>query len=155
MKKIIFAALLLSVGIIFPSYVNAQTLIEAIEAGDNQTVCTLLENGAGALPQTESFAKAFGARDSLGLVQTLVPLEKWKRDALAELLQNWLELLEMAMVCRSGVQTPSGLARELASTRSSRELHDAAMHLKKALDYCLSNVSPAAVCGYLQWVLRE
>ena len=116
---------------------------------------TLLENGAGALPQTESFAKAFGARDSLGLVQTLVPMEKWKRDALAELLQNWLELLEMAMVCRSGVQTPSSLARELASTRSSRELHDAAMHLKKALDYCMSNVSPAAVCGYLQWVLRE
>ena len=26
--------------------------------------------------------------------------------------------------------------------------------LKKALDYTLSNVSPAAVCGWLSWELR-
>ena len=46
MKKIILAVLLLAVGIIFPSYVRAQALIEAIEAGNNEAVCTLLENGA-------------------------------------------------------------------------------------------------------------
>ena len=115
----------------------------------------LLENGESAAPQTESFVKAFAARNSLGLVQTLVPMEKWKRDALAEILQSWLELMEMAMICRSGLQTPSPLARELAASRSSRDLHEAAIILKKAVDYCMSNVSPAAICGYLQWALRE
>ena len=63
MKKIIFAALLLSVGIIFPSYVNAQTLIEAIEAGDNQTVCTLLENGADPEETNTRFETPLNERD--------------------------------------------------------------------------------------------
>ena len=27
-------------------------------------------------------------------------------------------------------------------------------YLKKALEYARSNVSPAAVCGYLSWALR-
>jgi len=114
----------------------------------------LLENGGGAAPQTESFAAAFAARDSLGLTQTLVPMEKLKRDALLEILKTWLELTETALLCRSGVQVPSAQARLLASSRSSRELHDAAQHLKKAVDYAQSNVSPAAICGYLCWALR-
>ena len=115
----------------------------------------MLESGADAVPQTERFAEAFSARDSLGLVQTLVPMEKLKRDALLEILQSWLELTENALLCRSGIQVPSAKARLLASSRSSRELHDAAGHLKKALDYAQSNVSPAAVCGFLAWALRE
>ena len=115
----------------------------------------LLESGGSADPQTEQFAAAFAARDSLALVQILVPMEKWKRDALAEVLQNWLELLDMALVCRSGIQPPSALARQLAASRSSQDLHEAARKLKKAVDYCQSNVSPAAICGYLAWALRE
>ena len=115
----------------------------------------LLESGGSVEPQTESFAEAFAARDSLRLVQTLVPMEKWKRDALASVLQSWLELMEMALACRSGIQSPSPLARQLAASRSSQELYAAAEKLKKAVDYCLSNVSPAAVCGYLAWTLRE
>jgi DNA polymerase-3 subunit delta' len=115
----------------------------------------LLESGGSVEPQTESFAEAFAARDSLRLVQTLVPMEKWKRDALASVLQSWLELMEMALACRSGIQSPSPLARQLAASRSSQELYAAAGKLKKAVDYCLSNVSPAAVCGYLAWTLRE
>ena len=115
----------------------------------------LLESGGSVEPQTESFAQAFAARDSLRLVQTLVPMEKWKRDALASVLQSWLELMEMALACRSGIQSPSPLARQLAASRSSQELYAAAGKLKKAVDYCLSNVSPAAVCGYLAWTLRE
>ena len=114
----------------------------------------LLEGGASLPPQTVSFARALADRDTLALVQTLVPMEKWKRDALAEILQSWLELTESALVCRSGIQTPSAQARQLAENRSSPELREAAGHLKKALDYTLSNVSPAAVCGYLAWALR-
>ncbi len=114
----------------------------------------LLENGDSVPPQTEGFVKAFAGRDSLTLAQTLVPMEKWKRDALAEILQSWLELVEGALTCRSGVQAISPLARQLAASRSGPELYEAAAHLKKAVEYTMSNVSPAAVCGYLQWALR-
>jgi len=115
----------------------------------------MLENEGAADPQTENFAKALAARDSLGLVQTLVPMEKWKRDALAEMLQSWLEMVESALVCRSGVPVPSPASRLLASSRSSRELHEIAQCLKKAVDYAMRNVSPAAICGYLAWELRK
>ncbi len=114
----------------------------------------LLESGEGLPPQTESFVKAFSVRDSLGLTQTLAPMEKWKRDALAEILQSWLEILESAMVSRSGVHTVSAHARLLAQTRTAQDLHDGALCIQKALDYTKSNVSPAAVCGWLAWELR-
>jgi len=114
----------------------------------------LLESGEQLPPQTEGFVNAFSARDSLGLTQILVPMEKWKRDQLAEILQSWLELLESAMVSRSGVQTVSAHARELAQRRTAQDLHDAALCIRKALEYTKSNVSPAAVCGYLAWELR-
>ena len=109
----------------------------------------------GALPtQTEQFIRAFSARDSLGLTQTLVPLEKWKRDALTELLESWLELTEQALACRTGGAKAGKMARQLAESRSSTELMDAVNALRKALAYTGSNVSGAAVCGWLQWSLR-
>ena len=114
---------------------------------------SLLE-GDTVPPQTESFVKAFSTKDSLGLTQTLVPMEKWKRDALAEILASWLELTESALFSRSGIRAVSPLARQLAQNRTASELHDAAKLLKKALEYTQSNVSPAAVCGWLQWELR-
>ena len=114
----------------------------------------LLESGDKLPPQTETFVKAFAARDALGLTQTLAPMEKWKRDALAEILQSWLELLEGALTSRSGVQAVPSHARILAQNRSARELNAAAMCLKKALEYTKSNVSPAAICGWLAWELR-
>lgn len=114
-----------------------------------------LLSGGGEIPvQTENFVKAFAGKDALLLVQTLVPMEKWKRDALAEILQTWLELLESALASRSGIHAISPHARLLAQTRSAPELRDAVMELKKAVEYTQGNVSPAAVCGYLQWVLR-
>ena len=114
----------------------------------------LLE-GDGALPQqTESFVEAFARKDALLLTQTLVPMEKWKRDALAEILAGWLELLESALVSRSGLHAVSSHARHLAQSRTASELHSAIQNVKKALEYTQSNVSPAAVCGWLAWELR-
>ena len=115
---------------------------------------TLLESGSAVPPQTEAFVESFCEKNTLLLTQTLAPMEKWKRDPLAELLQSWLELLEGALACRSGQATTSNHARQLASRRSSTELYHAAMTVKKALDYTMSNVSPAAVCGWLLWELR-
>lgn len=114
----------------------------------------LLESGEGVSPQTLGFVEAFSGKNSLTLVNTLVPMEKWKRDALSQILRQWLELMENALVCRSGVPAVSPLARQLSQTRSASDLLDAAQTLRKALDYTQSNVSPAAVCGYLQWALR-
>ena len=114
----------------------------------------ILENGDDVPVQTEGFVRSFAARDPLGLVQTLVPMEKWKRDALVEILQSWMELTEEALACRIGGVRAGSLARSMAEGRSSAELMDAVRTLRKALDYARSNVSPAAVCGWLQWALR-
>ena len=114
----------------------------------------LLEEGGELPQQTRQFLDAFGGKDALGLVQTLTPMEKWKRDALAEILRQWIELLESALASRSGIQAVSPQARELSRRRTAPELHRAIRTLKKALEYTMSNVSPAAVCGWLSWELR-
>lgn len=115
---------------------------------------TLLEEGASAAPQTQSLVQAICNRDALLLLQTLVPMEKWKRDALEEMLNMWLETAEEAFASRSGMQAVNPLARQLAAARSSSDLHTIIGHLKKAVDYVQSNVSPGAICGYLEWALR-
>ncbi len=114
----------------------------------------LLRNGEAVLPQTEGIIEALANKNALALMQTLVPMEKWKREALAEALAGWLEILENALLSRSGIPVISPQARKLAQMRTGEELHEAALHLRKALEYTGSNVSPAAVCGYLQWALR-
>ena len=114
----------------------------------------MLKEGSELPPQTESFVRAFAARDALGLTQTLVPMEKWKRDALTEILNSWADLLESAIVCRSGGVAVSAQARSLSTGRSAQELLTALKAVRKARDYAMSNVSPAAVCGYLVWALR-
>ena len=114
----------------------------------------LLESGDRIPPQTEDFLRAFGEKNTLLLTQTLVPMEKWKREPLLEILQSWLELLEGALACRSGAQTVSSHARLLAQRRTPGELYAACNSLRKALDYARSNVSVGAVCGWLLWELR-
>ena len=114
----------------------------------------LLEAGSQLPPQTEQFVRAFSSRDNLLLTQTLVPMEKWKRDPLAELLEQWVELLEGALTSRAGLEAVSAHSRELAQQRTAAEIHEAVLAVKKALDYTRSNVSPAAVCGWLFWALR-
>lgn len=115
---------------------------------------TLLE-GSNALPQqTVEFARAFAGRDTMGLVRVLVPMEKWKRDQLIPTLQQWLLLLEESLACRAGGRAISDLARTISANRSSADLMAAIRQLQKCIEYAQGNVSPAAVCGYLQWALR-
>ena len=114
----------------------------------------LLEEGGVQCPQTEAFAAAFQSRNTMGLVQTLVPMEKWKRDQLLPVLNRWLEVLQNALLCRSGIPATTEMARQLSVARSSQELMTAISHIQKAILYTQGNVSVAAVCGYLQWVLR-
>ena len=113
-----------------------------------------LDSGDALPPQTESFVRAVAQRNKLELALTLAPMEKWKRDALVEILQSWLEILESALASRTGVENVSSLARQIAQQRSAGDIRQAVWTLKKAREYTLSNVSPAAVCGWLAGALR-
>ena len=115
----------------------------------------LLKDGAKASPQTEAFVRAFARRDSLELTQTLVPMEKWKRDDLLTELRNWQELCEGALTWRLSGNPVPALSRTLAESRGSGDLMRAIRQLEKAREYALRNVSPGAICGWLVWALRE
>ena len=104
--------------------------------------------------QTVNLVQAFCDRNNLLLVQTLAPMEKWKRDQLLPLLQQWLEIFEGALACRGGMQAISPLSTRLASQRSAQELNAAIGVLQKAMEYANSNVSIGAICGWLSWALR-
>lgn len=105
-------------------------------------------------PQTATLVAAFAQRDALALVQTLAPMEKWKRDALVEILSAWIEIFEGALVARmSGVPT-GALSRSIATARASNDILDALHKLQKALEYAQGNVSTGAICGWLAWALR-
>lgn len=114
----------------------------------------LLEAGEGLPQQTADLIRAYCGRNALGIQQVLTPMEKWKRDALVEILRAWQELMEQALACRAGLPAAAPLARELSQSRSAQELMGALKALQKAALYAQSNVSPAAVCGWLTWELR-
>ena len=114
----------------------------------------LLESGEDLPPEVEAFVKSFAARDTMGLVNVLVPMEKWKRDQALPVFHLWLSSLQEALSCRSGIPAASRGARALATARSSKDLLQAVQILQKAIAYVQGNVSVAAVCGWLTWALR-
>lgn len=114
----------------------------------------ILAGGEALSPQTAAFAEHFASRDALGLTQVLVPMQKMKRDQLTGILAQWLDILEGALAARSGMGSASAQCRALSTARSSQELMNAILCIKKALTYAQGNVSPAAVCGWLEWALR-
>lgn len=109
--------------------------------------------GESESEQTRAFASAFASGEHPALLRLLVPMEKWKRDALAQELSAWIALCAEALAVRSGLPSPSQSARTLAS-RGSDALLLAARVLQRSLDYTRANVSPAAVCGDLAFALR-
>ena len=114
----------------------------------------LLKQGAALPPQTEQFLHAFAEKNTLELVGTLSSMEKQKRDQLIPILEDWVRMLEEALACRSGMRCVYPSSEKLAAQRSSQELMNAISHLQKAITYARSNVSPAAICGYLTWQLK-
>ena len=135
----------------------SQDLITAAvsrSAGFLGQAISLLESGAELPPQTESFLRAYASRNTYGLVETLVPMEKLKRDQLIPILQQWHDCLEGALVYRSGVRVVTPMAAELSTGRSATELMQAIGQLQTCIEYAQGNVSPAAICGHLEWALR-
>lgn len=118
-----------------------------------QALCLLAE-GAALPVQTEQFLQAYAQKNALGLTRTLVPMEKWKRDQLIPVLQQWVTCLEGALVYRNGLPTVTPMAEALTAGRSAGELMEAIRQLQMSIEYAQGNVSPAAICGHLAWALR-
>ena len=114
----------------------------------------ILEETEDATQTTTAFLQAYAASDAYGLTQVLVPMEKWKRDAFVEELERWLPVLSDALSARSGSTPTQPMADKICAARSGRDLIRAISALQKAIDYARRNISPGAVCGYLQWELR-
>lgn len=113
----------------------------------------LLHSGAAVSEETEKFVDSFCRRDHMSLLLTMVSMEKWKRDQLLQQLNQWTELIHEALLCRSGGQAVSPMARRLGMERSARDLMDAIRELKKCTEYTQGNASVAAICSYLAWHL--
>jgi len=113
-----------------------------------------LQEGIATDSQTEAFVHSFAQRDTMGLLQVLVPMERWKREQVLPQFAAWTAVLQNALVCRCGMHAASALARQLSAARSSQDILRAIEALQKAMEYTQGNVSVAAVCGYLEWALR-
>lgn len=114
----------------------------------------MLNPDAEAPAQVSALAQAVAARDSFALLQVLVPCEKMKRDALIPLVQDWMQLFQQALTARSGGTALSDDAQMLAQRLGGSELLSKVQALQKAYEYLNANVSPGAVCGWLEWELR-
>ena len=138
----------------FPEAKEADIAAAAARSGGWLGQAKALLESSGLSPQAELFCRAFLTKDLSCLMQALVPMEKWKRDALIPELELWLQVVEQALLARSGMSATVPQARELARARSSAELMAAANALKKAIEYAGRNVSCGAVCGWLEFSLR-
>lgn len=114
----------------------------------------LLKNGTDLLPETESFLEAFLHRDALGLTQVLVPMERYKRDRLIPVLEQWADLLQQALVSRAGGKALLPQAENLGNVRDPKDVLNALRAIQKCIEYAKGNVSCAAICGWLAWTLR-
>ena len=114
----------------------------------------LMEEGGEIAPHVLMFVDALSNMAPMTLMQLLVPMEKWKRDMLLPAINQWLETVQAALACRAGLPAVSPQARSLSLSRTPAELMHIVTCLKKAIEYTQSNVSPAAVCGWLEWSLR-
>lgn len=151
-----------------PENILQQTLLQEFPQADQATLSAVIEQSGGYLGQAkallqegleenthnQTFVQAFCARDTMQLLRLLVPMEKYKRDQLIPVLTGWKALLQQAITCRSGMQTLSPGARQLAAARTSADLLKAVRELEKTIEYAQGSVSVAAVCGYLEWALR-
>ncbi|MBR4864134.1 MAG: hypothetical protein IKU07_06110 [Oscillospiraceae bacterium] len=114
----------------------------------------LMNQGMEADSQTKGFLAGMTHRDTMALLQALLSMEKWKREQFLSTMNRWAEILQQALICRSGSKVLSEAARQMSSQRSGQELLEAHRCIQKAIEYTQGNVSVAAICGWLSWVLR-
>ena len=113
-----------------------------------------LMEGNDLSPQAIALVEALSRRDQVALLQALVSMEKCKRDAFVEILQQVAAVMQQALVCRSGGGTTSPQAQKLSGGYSAAQLLQSIKILQKSIHYAQGNISTAAISGYLQWALR-
>ena len=106
------------------------------------------------LPQAGEFARVYGARDTLGLLELFCSMEKWKRAQLAPVLEQIRRLLAEALLVRRGRPAPSEAIRAMAESRTAQTLLEACQAVETALDDCWANVGIANICAGLFAKLR-
>ena len=145
-----------------------QELSRAFPDADNETISAaiarsggylgqalaLAEGNSDLMPETQSFAQAFLGRNALELTMTLVPMEKYERAKVIQILEQWSSVLQQALLSRSGGKAILPLAEELGTARDPKDILQALRNVKKCIEYAEGNVSCAAICGYLAWALR-
>lgn len=114
----------------------------------------LLESGTDLFQETEAFLEAFTQRDELALARLLVPMERYKREKLIPILEQWADVLQQALVARVGGKALLPKARELGQIRDPKDVLCAIRAIQKTIEYAKGNVSCAAICGWLTWALR-
>ena len=116
-------------------------------------VLTLLQDAEDE-PFVRQFAAAYAARDRMGMLRVLLPMEKYKREQLLPLLQQLRACFCSALAQRGGFDAADQSAAQLVASRSGTELVQAADSLQTAIDDLAANASAGAVIGYLAMKLR-
>jgi len=130
-----------------PGHTEAEYL-EAAESGYLGQAAAQLGQTARS-PQTAAFLEAFAARNTLLLLETLTPMEKWKREQLLPVLQEWKALLTEALTARYGMPSHAPELQAIRNGRTAREILNGIEALCEAEDYCNANVGTGAICGAL------
>lgn len=112
------------------------------------------EQGEQSGELTARFARAYAVADQMELLAILTSMEKWKREEVADTLNQWLCVLVGALRCKAGMPAEDPLSRQISTRRSGAQLHSGVDALKKAITYAQSNVSVAAICAWLSWELK-
>ena len=102
----------------------------------------------------QQLAAAYAARDRMGMLRVLLPMEKYKREQLLPLLQQLRACFCSALAQRGGFDAADQSAAQLVASRSGTELVQAADSLQTAIDDLAANASAGAVIGYLAMKLR-
>lgn len=105
-------------------------------------------------PAVAGIAAAYAARDRMALLRALLPMEKYKREQLSQVLRQFCASVCAAMEQRSGLDTAMQSAAQMVASRSGAELLQTACDLQTAIDSLDANVSAGAVIGWLAMKLR-
>ena len=106
----------------------------------------------GLSGRTAKFARSYGSRDRLALLELLVAMEKLNRDEFCEDLAQWRSLLHQAMRCAAGLPG-SDEAMAIAQSHSPAGLLSGIEALEQAADRERSNVGVGHLCGVLRGAL--
>ena len=134
---------------------SEQNLSSALEQAEGYLgpACEALKDGLFSEPAL-GLANGFAARDTLALLQVLVPMEKYKREQVLPVLEQTRKLLSMALRARAGERAAFGPVQALLRGRTGAELLQAAELLQQAADDLNGNVGVGAVIGGLCVHLR-